>query len=357
MAETINEALRDLSVRHQIDLYRLSTGTAKEVNALLRAVEDDIVAQIAKYDPTTDGGYSKTRLQQMLRAIKKINAENYQEVSDFLQENLIDLAKYEAEFQERILNQQLPVTWPIDQPSVKTLESLVTDEPFHGRLFDSWIEGMEVGRLNNISQQLRIGLVQGETIDQLVKRIIGTRALKFTDGVLEISRRSAESLVRTAVNHVTNAAKEALFEQNDDVISKVMWVSVLDNRTTPGCAALDGKSWPLNEPHPTPPRHINCRSVLVPVVKTWRELGIDMDQMSPSTRASMNGQVPETITYPQWLKGQPRWVVEDVLGVKKAKLFLDGGLKFERFVDSYGNEFTLDELRRRDAQAFKRAGL
>jgi hypothetical protein len=59
---TINEILRDLNIRHQIQLHRLASGTAAQVNELLAAVEDDLVAQIAKYDPTADGGYSKARL-------------------------------------------------------------------------------------------------------------------------------------------------------------------------------------------------------------------------------------------------------------------------------------------------------
>jgi hypothetical protein len=51
---TVNEALRDLNIRHQIQLHRLASGTAAQVNELLAAVEDDLVAQIAKYDPTTE---------------------------------------------------------------------------------------------------------------------------------------------------------------------------------------------------------------------------------------------------------------------------------------------------------------
>jgi hypothetical protein len=68
---TVNEALRDLNIRHQIQLHRLASGTAAQVNELLAAVEDDLVAQIAKYDPTTDGGYSKARLEKMLPQLRK----------------------------------------------------------------------------------------------------------------------------------------------------------------------------------------------------------------------------------------------------------------------------------------------
>jgi len=353
----INETLRDLAVRHQILLYRLATGTATQVNALLKAVEADLIAQIAKYDPTQDGGgYSKQRLNKMLAAIKKINAANYAEVQDYLGSHLLDLAKYEADFQAKILNQELPGDWPLDQPSVANLESIVSSQPFQGRVLSDWVAGMEAGRLDRISQALNIGLVEGETIGQIAKRIAGTKALGYSDGALETSRRSAEALARTAVNYVTNAAKEAVFEKNPDVIAKVMWVSVLDSRTTPICQSRDGKVYLVGQ-GPRPPAHINCRSVITPITKSWRALGIPIDEISPGTRASVNGQVPATLTYGEWLKNQPLADIQEALGVTKAKLFLDGGLTVDKFVDRTGHAYTLDELRVRDAEAFRKAGL
>jgi hypothetical protein len=36
---------------------------------------------------------------------------------------------------------------------------------------------------------------------------------------------------------------------------------------------------------------------------------------------------------------------------------MDGGLKIENMSDAFGNPLTLDELKQRDAEAFKRAGI
>jgi hypothetical protein len=47
----------------------------------------------------------------------------------------------------------------------------------------------------------------------------------------------------------------------------------------------------------------------------------------------------------------------DVLGVKKAVLFSNGKLPLSRFISKQGHEYTLDELRLRDAEAFKLAAL
>lgn len=257
MVVTVNEALRDLNIRHQIQLHRLSSGTAAQVNELLKAVEDDLVAQIAKYDPTTDGGYSKARLEKMLAAIRKINAGAYADVADFLNDHLVELAQYEADYQAAQFDKTLPFDWPLAQPSIEALSSLVTTEPFAGRLLDEWVSGLEAGQLDRITAALRIGLVEGETVDQLAKRLRGTKALQYKDGVLDIGKRQAENVVRTATSHVTNSAKQAVFQANDDLIEKVQWLSTLDTRTTLYCMLHDGLTYPLDS-GPRPPAHYNC---------------------------------------------------------------------------------------------------
>jgi hypothetical protein len=99
----------------------------------------------------------------------------------------------------------------------------------------------------------------------------------------------------------------------------------------------------------------NCRSTTVPVMKSWQDLGIDLEEAPDGTRASVDGQVPAEMTYGEWLKQQPRASVEDILGPKKAALFLDGKLPIDRFVDDTGHELSLDELEQREHKAWNRA--
>jgi hypothetical protein len=57
------------------------------------------------------------------------------------------------------------------------------------------------------------------------------------------------------------------------------------------------------------------------------------------------------------LRGKPAEFQDEILGVTKGRLFREGGLTLDRFVDSKGREYSLDELRKRDADAFEKAGL
>src|SRR3546814_8134406 len=92
----------------------------------------------------------------------------------------------------------------------------------------------------------------------MVRTLRGTKAAGYADGLLEISRRDAAAVVRTAVNHTGNYAREALYAENADIVSKVQWHSTLDGRTCPQCAGLDGKTFELGK-GPRPPAHYGCR--------------------------------------------------------------------------------------------------
>lgn len=354
---TVNETLADLLTRHQVYLTRYSTTIVRRMVALLNRTDADIVAQIQSLD--VDGGREakRARLEQILDAIHNLSASAYEQVHRALRGELEDLAEHERTYNVRVLQETIPVRLDYVTPSPEQVRAAATRRPFQGRLLSEWMSGLSDAAAARIRDALRIGVVEGQTIDQMVRRVRGTRANQYADGILEISRRDAEGVVRTAVNHVATAARQDTMEANADILKGVQWVSTLDGRTTAICRARDGKLYPVDS-GPRPPAHFRCRSTIAPVTKSWRDLGIDLDEAPPGTRASMDGQVPADQTYGEWLAKQPRAFVVDVLGETKAKLFLDGKLPMDRFVDlRTGDEFTLEELRKRDAAAFARAGL
>src|SRR5690606_15144295 len=82
--------------------------------------------------------------------------------------------------------------------------------------------------------------------------------------LLEATRRDAETVVRTARNHISNVSYDETYKALG--VAEVRWSSQLDGRTSKVCAARDGMRWNIGEPHPVPPAHPNCRSVLVPAI-------------------------------------------------------------------------------------------
>ncbi|WP_206615001.1 minor capsid protein [Mesobaculum littorinae] len=256
----------------------------------------------------------------------------------------------------RAIQSALPIEMSVVQPTAQQVYAATMARPFQGRFLREWMAGLEDSVATKVRDAIRIGFVEGETIDQIVRRVRGTKARQFKDGALEISRRNAESIVCTAVTHTANVARQETYQANGDIVGKVQWVATLDGRTTLICASRDGQTFPVDS-GPRPPAHINCRSTTVPVTKSWRELGFDIDELEPATRASMNGQVPASQTYGEWLRKQPAEFQDEVLGRGKGALFRTGGLKVERFVDTKGDAYILDALREREPAAFRRSGL
>ena len=355
---TANETLLDASIKHSIGLQRYSAGVVKQIIALLNKVDDDLVKQILKFDPTAvSGSYSRARLEKLLEAVRAVSGEAYAAVKKELTGELKGLAVHEADFQARMITSSIPIQLDIVKPSASQLYAAVKARPFQGRFLSQWFDGLEQGAQQRVASAIKIGFVEGESIDKIIRRVRGTRSQQFRDGALEINRRGAQGVVRTAISHTANVARQETYKANEDVIKGERYTATLDTRTSAVCISLDGQVFPLGV-GPRPPQHYGgCRSTTVPVLKSWKELGIDLKEAPEGTRASMSGQVPASTTYGEWLKNQPKDVQEDVLGVAKAKLFRDGGLSVDKFVDRTGSELNLSELRAKEASAFKKAGI
>lgn len=328
-------------VGHAVGLQRLGTGLVRRVVGLLNRTDADLESRIRqRLDGVERGSIENdrtlARLESLRETLASIHGAAYDEIRSVLDAEGRGLAAYEAQYQRELISRALSRR-DLSGPDAAQLTAIVTRRPFQGRLLRDWVSGVEEGRGAKVMDAIRIGMVQGETVDQIVKRVRGTKAMAFKDGVLEISRRDAEAVVRTAVTHIASGASEAFYAANPDLVRGVRWCSILDSRTTVVCASRDGKVYDVGK-GPRPPAHWRCRSFTSPVLRGEDDEGGDR------------------ISYAAWLKAQPVEVQNDVLGVTKARLFRSGGLTLDRFVDRAGAEYTLDELRRREKAAFDLTG-
>ncbi|MFY7239274.1 terminase small subunit [Enterobacter cloacae complex sp. IR5450] len=93
------------------------------------------------------------------------------------------------------------------------------------------------------------------------------------------------------------------------------------------------------EPNPA------CRSTETLIIKSWRELGIDIDEMDEGTRASMDGQVPAKTTYLEWLARQPAQRQDQVLGAERGRLFRAGEIDLADMFTDKGEWISLERLK------------
>lgn len=88
----------------------------------------------------------------------------------------------------------------------------------------------------------------------------------------------------------------------------------------------------------------NCRSTVIPILKTLREMGIDRDNFQQTTRASMDGQVAADITFDQFLKGKPQSFADQMLGKGRAELWREGKITLTQLLNAKGQPLTLKQL-------------
>lgn len=369
---TVNQKLQSASINHQIDLQQLSNAEVNKIVALLNRVDTDLAARLtAAVERLGEDRFTVQYMDAMLSSVRDLNRQIYAEVAAQVTTDLQALAEYELSYQQQLFTTVIPApvfsAVPLVGVTLDQVRAAAFSRPFQGKLLSEWLADVEVGRAAQIRDSVRIGMVSGQTTAEIVRNIMGLRSNGYVDGLLNRSRQDIEAVVRTAISHVAQGARDAFYLANDDLMAGVKWLSTLDGRTSADCRLRDGLAYTNDTHRPVghsvpwlsgPGRlHWQCRSTSTPIIKAWEELGLTAEEIGEGTRASLDGYVPDSTTYGEWLKDQPEFRQAQILGATRAKLFRDGKLPLDRFYNDKGKYLTLDELRERDAEAFERAGI
>lgn len=384
---TANEALFDEAIRRQIWLRRFSQGEVRRAAELLDDSEKGLIALLfLKLDALAERGipaarsYTAKRLEALIAEIVEMRSDAWASVRADVTADLRELAKAEAANEVQTLDDAIPIKLDVVSPSVAKVVAAATARPFQGQLLSEWYKSLEVADRKRITQAVRRGVIEGKKVEEIVRDVRGSRDASYQDGALAASRRDLEAVVSTAVSHVSNAAREQVWEANADILEGLRWTSTLDGRTSAVCRARDGTIYPVGQ-GPRPPAHVRCRSVMVPVLKgsaivgnrpfvvdtrTREEREVDFKAEAKKSGKGIQsvrdawakanvGSAPSETTYTAFLRRQSAAFQDEVLGKTKGRLFRQGGLDLGAFVDRSGNEFTLDDLRKTRPDAWKKA--
>jgi len=179
-------------------------------------------------------------------------------------------------------------------------------------------------RQGNLQLQQAAGL--GETMAAAAARIVSLNE--------KLGRVGAERMARTVFSGATGRVGNEWKRRNADMVSGWVWLATLDDRTCQVCGARDGTRWKTTA-GPDIPAHARCRCVREPILKSWRQLGVDIDEIPPDWRSSMDGIKADPINYDGWLRGtskanqisalgKARWDVWNSMGRPPMRRFVDG---------------------------------
>lgn len=367
---SINELLQDEALRHQTDFRKYSNAVVLRILAVLNRADRRMMAELAeRLERMSPAAFTMERLEAMLASVRMLSEEATRQAQGEFGVDLREFVSYEAEYQTMMLSAHVPAQVSVAAVNAEAAYAAAMARPFQGVLLrDAW-QHLDERKMRLVRQTIAQGFVESKTTDQIIRELRGTRAKGYSDGLLEAPRREVEAVVRTALSHTAGMVQDRTAEANADIIKAVKWSATLDLLTSPICRLRDGKlyqpvthkpighefSW-LSGPGRA---HWRCRSAQSFVLKSMAEMGIDAPDVVVvgRTRASMDGQIPADTTYLDWLKKQTAGRQDQVLGETRGRLFREGRLPLESMYSDKGQFLTLDELRQRDAAAFRRAGL
>lgn len=386
------EAYRDAVIHHQIELRRYSAGVQQDVADMLEEADREVASRLRLALEATNAdpeAYSVHRLKAIAQDIAIYREATLGNVSAELTTEMVRFADLSGRAELSILSQSVPVEYTFAALAAEKAAAIVTSKPFQGNILSGWFSNLAQQDGERLDRAIKLGMSTGETIQQIVRRVVGTKKEGYTDGILTTTRRDANAIVRTAVTHVSASAREAVWDANADVIDAKVWLSTLDGRTSIGCmgrdhhgVSLSGKPLPdgilpLTPPDIRPPSHFNCRSTLYALINGLALLGDRPSVVDTRTRARREvdfqaiakqegksiqqvrrewaekniSQVPAKTTYQEFLQRQSPEFQDEVLGPARGRLFREGGLTVDKFSDASGRLLTLDELDRKYPQA------
>ena len=360
--------IADAILERQITLFRFTAAERAAVLRILKQLEEELV-ELLFYSgkPLTDiGREDKARL---LRQAQKVIERLYGEVSDSMAETMREVGTIEAAALAKSVEVALQGAYEPALPTPAYLKRLADNTLIEGAPSKEWWNRHAGDLAFKFKNAVAQGLAAAETNAQIITRVRGSatgfsmvegkRVYNYAGGVLQATRANAAALVQTSVAAVANAARRDFFDDNLDVIKGVRQLSTLDSHTTPICVAYSGGAWSLPDRKPIEgtklpynggtPRHWNCRSVEVPITKTFRELGLDIDEFPATTRAATGGPVAANTTFEAFLQRKGPAFTDELLGPGRAQMWRDGTITLQQLLDQSGRPLTLKELRKRYA--------
>lgn len=330
----ISDDLADIAISRSLVLQRYANGLSKQVAEHYQEMIDDIQTTILK------SGNISNRLRQTIKDIKEqLSVPNFDK-------DLKELAQQEVNYTQKAYNSVIGIDLFKNIPPEGAMASILNTSLIEGASIGAWLKDLENSQAFDVERAVKLGMTLGETNAQLANR------LKTT---MELSMRNAQTIVRTATATVANQARTEFFNANDEVIKAWKWDATLDGRTRKEHADRDGALWNMNKeginakgkkyPFRYTPYGWNCRCQIVPVLKSWQELGIDEDEVPVGTRSSLDGYVSQDMTFDKWLKTKSSEFQKEYLGAGRYELYSKGKITLSDLINQKGRYLSIKELK------------
>ena len=326
--QRMEKMIEGLLIENEIALYRFNAHLRRQFVRQLIELERGVVAKISKKGVDS---LNSRDLATLLKALDKLIDSTYakagnQVISETAQLQLLEIKAltdiYNESYGKKVLNEP-----KLAQDSNALLFVA-------GVAVADWFVKQSRDLKFKLGGAIRQANFDGKPTPDIVYDI---------NAHFKNAKHSAETLIKTAVSQARSNAHTAIKKENQSALVGELHISVLDTKTSVICGARSGLVWDLDKnpvehqvSYAIPPLHPNCRSYLKLLTKSWRELGLDEDEID---------EEQDNLTYEEWLKGKSRVEQDQVLGKGKADLWRNGVITFSDMLDQSGRPLTLSDLR------------
>lgn len=296
----IMATLFDMLTRHQFYLEGVKAGQALRFEQVLVKLREEIRVELLRADFENIGELSRTKVNELVKTIRGLQRTIYSTYAEEVVRELLLFLEYEADLAFDIFEDDekgVPIfPWFIRRPDAEQLARLWSaignaPIPANGILPVTFLQAFIASSSRSVENAVMQEWANRSSRDEVLAKIIGTKAAKNKDGVMNRFVNQNGAVVDTIFQHVsaiTQAAVGSVFRR------QYRWVSIIDNATTDICRSRNHNVYTYGQ-GPVPPAHIRCRSKIVP----------------------FNADNPLPEDFPplyDWLKAQPAAVQDDLAG-------------------------------------------
>ena len=358
---SVNQVIIDIMTKRSINLLQYNQLLANKIKTTLDDLSEELKKTLLNSNINNLQGVARKKaLNLLFSQTNTIINSIYNDIKDEVKQELSSLVAIESSFITTQLNTVIGASIAVPIINDTVINSIASKSLLFKEDLLSYFNKQSAETFKLFKKNIRLGLASGESTSQLVNRLVGgTDGFGNTQiGFMNIRKSQAEALVRTAVSTVSNNTYKKTYEENTDIIMGIQEVETLDKRTCPISMAYNGCAWKLPNHEPIVgfgsgerpyagglPRHWNERGIIVPLLKPFSELGIDVkEKIPPYKQASMDGAVEMPATFDDFLKKRTVAEQNEMLGAGKAALWRSGKITTSDLVNQRGRELTLKEL-------------
>lgn len=284
----VNPKVARLSAQQRAALNRTVNGVTRTLTAAWAQAWDQVASEwaAALFELASAGENGQwpsrsqvtraERAQRALEATQKLLNDLAAEGAATISGKLPDLTTASADWQARLVGAQMPAVAGADvvagvafnRVDPLALESIVvrTTQQITALSFAISPEATAA-----IQMELIRGMAVGDNPRTAARRMVKRVEGRFNGGLAR-----ANNIARTEMLDAHRAAAHAQDLTNADVLTGWEWSTKLDSRTCISCVVQHGSTHEIDEPGPLD--HQQGRCARIPVTKSWRELGYDIDE-------------------------------------------------------------------------------